>query len=95
MPLTVADIKRWNADAVREVFPDAKGYYAQFVSNGEFVPWFSGQQSLVSQAQRQLAAAGNSPVQWVFAEPETATAVTHLLRNNNIVGVDIVVIPPA
>jgi hypothetical protein len=50
------------------VLTDAKGYYAQFVSNGEFVPWFSGQQSLVSQAQRQLAAAGNSPVQWVFAE---------------------------
>jgi len=30
----------------------------------------------------------NHPALWVFAEPETATAVTHLLRNNNIVGVD-------
>jgi hypothetical protein len=37
------------------VLTDAKGYYAQFVSNGEFVPWFSGQQSLVSQRK------GSSP----------------------------------
>jgi hypothetical protein len=74
---------------------DAKSYYSQFVSNGEFMPWFNGQAEFINQAQRQLAVAAGTPVQWVFAEPQTAAAVSNLLRNNNIVGIDIVVRPPA
>jgi hypothetical protein len=77
------------------VLTDAKGYYAQFVSNGEFAPWFSGQHALLNQARNQLAVAGDTPVQWVFAEPEAAAAVTRLFQTNYVVGIDILVVPPA
>jgi len=70
---------------------DAKGPgYAKFVNkNGRFQPWWRGSDSLVSQAERQLAAAHGAPVRWHFAEQKAADAARKLLLQNNIKGITI------
>jgi RHS repeat-associated protein len=73
---------------------DAKGPgYAKFVKNGEFLPWYNGADSLVAQAQRQLAAAGGTPIDWRVAEPEAATAMRNLFANNGITGINVATWP--
>ncbi len=73
------------------VLLEAKGPgYATFVRGGEFKPWFQGADDMVSQASRQLNVAGGTPVQWVVAEPETATAIRNLFAENGISGVNVV-----
>jgi hypothetical protein len=70
---------------------EAKGPgYANFVRSGQFQPWFQGADDLVSQASRQLLAAGGSPIQWFVAESEAATAIRNLLAQNGITGIDVV-----
>ena len=70
---------------------EAKGPgYATFVRAGEFRPWFQGADGLVSQASRQLAAAGGTPIRWVVAEPEAATAIRNLFGQNGITGINVV-----
>lgn len=66
------------------VLLDAKGPgYATFVdSNGQFKPWFTGDQSLLTQAASQINAAGGSPIIWHVAEPSAATAIQNLLQTN-------------
>jgi filamentous hemagglutinin len=74
---------------------EAKGPgYANFVRNGQFQPWFNGQDALVEQATRQLGAANGAPITWNVAEPEAATAIRNLFNANNINGIN-VVHPPA
>lgn len=69
------------------VLLEAKGPgYASFVRNGSFQPWFSGAKGLVSQAQRQLAAAGGSPIQWHFVEEAAANATRALFQQRGISG---------
>ena len=69
------------------VLLEAKGPgYAGFVENGRFKPWFSGA-GLVSQAQRQLAAAGGLPIQWSVAEAEAAEAIKELFATRGISGI--------
>jgi RHS repeat-associated protein len=70
---------------VHNILVEAKGPgYATFVQNGNFVSWFRGASDLISQAQRQLAAAGGRPIQWYFAEAATADATRALFKANNI-----------
>jgi hypothetical protein len=64
------------------VLIDAKGYYSQFIVDGEWQPWFSGQQALINQALAQVRAAGGTPIRWVFAEPETAALVEQLFAGD-------------
>ncbi len=75
---------------------EAKGPgYATFVdSNGNFKTWFTGTDGLVSQARRQLDAAGQTPITWSVAEPSAATAIQNLLKANDISGITIKVVPP-
>ncbi|VBA54950.1 Tox-REase-5 domain-containing protein [Mycobacterium pseudokansasii] len=75
---------------------EVKSYYSQFIENGRWKPFFTGQQSLVNQALNQVSAAHGTPIEWVFAEPETAAVVRQML--NDVPGlqgaIDYVVIPP-
>jgi hypothetical protein len=73
---------------------DAKGPgYANFVDNGEFQPWFSGQQSLINQARSQIGAAGGAPIQWHIAEGEALPALQNLFQQNGITGVQLIHTP--
>ena len=73
---------------------DTKGYYAQFIDDGAWKPWFRGDQSLIAQAQRQISAAAGTPIHWVFAEPESAALVEQMLQGRGISGIDCIVVPP-
>ena len=76
------------------VLLEAKGPgYATFVRNGSFQPWFSGAEGLVSQAQRQLAAAGGSSIQWHFAEEAAANATRALFQERGIGGIQLLFTP--
>lgn len=74
---------------------DAKGPgYSTFVRNGQFRPWFNGQQELVRQANAQVAAARGVSITWQVAEQDAATAIQNLLIQNNIAGINVVFTPP-
>jgi len=76
------------------VLQDAKGPgYATFVRNGQFQPWFQGADELASQAQRQIAAAGGTPITWSVAEADAATAINHLFESRGISGISVVHVP--
>lgn len=91
---TVRGVKFDGFDEAAGVLLDAKGPgYATFVRNGQFQPWFRGADDLVAQAQRQLGAAGGTPIRWHFAEQAAADATRNLLRSRGITGIDIVVTP--
>jgi RHS repeat-associated protein len=76
------------------VLQEAKGPgYAKFVRNGQFKPWFSGADGLASQAQRQLAAAGGTPITWSVAEAEAATAINNLFMSRGISGINVSYVP--
>ncbi len=66
------------------VLLDAKGPgYANFVnSDGEFQPWFNGQQSLLNQARSQIEAANGVPITWSVAEPSATSAIQNLLQGS-------------
>lgn len=76
------------------VLTDAKGYYAQFIENGQWKPWFTGEQGLLDQAQRQINVAGGTPIRWVFAEAEAASLVERILQSRGYSGIEIVVQAP-
>ncbi|MCX6544505.1 MAG: Tox-REase-5 domain-containing protein [Acidobacteria bacterium] len=77
---------------LNNVLQEAKGPgYAAFVKDGAFLSWFNGAADLVAQAQRQLAAAGGTPVQWTFAEAAAAEATRALFKANGIKGIQIIV----
>jgi hypothetical protein len=61
------------------------------VKDGAFASWFKGAADLVGQAQRQLAAAGGTAIQWTFAEAAAAQATQALFKANGIKGIQIVV----
>lgn len=76
------------------VLQEAKGPgYADFVRNGQFQPWFSGADGLVSQAQRQLAAAGGTPIKWSVAEGPAASAINNLFVSRGISGINVMHVP--
>ena len=52
--------------------------------------WFTGAPDLVDQAERQLAAAGNTPITWYVADPEAVTAIKNLFQNNDVEGINVV-----
>jgi hypothetical protein len=77
---------------------DAKSYYAQFTSDGQFMPWWvnspTGGQAVISQAVRQVEAAGGAPIRWSIAEPEALSAFQHLLDSEGITQIQLVLVPP-
>ncbi|WP_437293714.1 Tox-REase-5 domain-containing protein [Sorangium sp. So ce426] len=79
---------------VNGVLQEAKGPgYAAFVRNGTFQPWFQGAEALVSQAQRQVTAAGGAPIQWHFAEEAAANATRTLFNREGIKGIQVLFTP--
>jgi hypothetical protein len=76
------------------VLTDAKGYYKQFVENGEWKDFFTGDKGLIKQANDQIRVANGTPIQWVFAEPEVASVVEKMFKNEGIYGIAVGVIPP-
>ncbi|MDL9936532.1 Tox-REase-5 domain-containing protein [Gordonia sp. ABSL1-1] len=73
----------------------APGYDAHLLPDGTFDPQWAGTNDLVERARRARTAAGEHPVRWVFAEQRSADAMKKLLADNQVTGVEIVVIPPA
>lgn len=74
---------------------DAKGPgYASFVgANGDFYPWFKGAEALVNQASRQPVSAQGTPVTWIFAEENAASATQTLLESEGIQGINVIYAP--
>ncbi len=74
------------------VLLDAKGKYAQFINKntGEFYDWFSGKQSLIDEAIRQIDASEGAKIQWYFAEKETLDVVQDLFMDEGITGIDLI-----
>jgi filamentous hemagglutinin len=77
------------------VLQDAKGPgYANFVKDGTFASWYSGQDELAEQAQRQLAAAGGVPISWFVAEQPASEAIQNLFADRGISGINVIYAPP-
>lgn len=85
---TVNGVKFDGFDTARGVLLDAKGPgYATFVRDGQFRPWYNGADSMAAQAQRQLGAAGGTPIEWHFAEEAAANATRNLFQSRGIEGI--------
>ena len=71
---------------------DAKGKYSQFIdkSTGEFCEWFSGKETLVSEARRQISASEGAKIQWYFAEEESLNAVQDLFIDRGITEIQLI-----
>ena len=63
---------------------EAKDKYKQFINKqtGDF--WFDGTNALISEANRQISAAGGNHLRWVFSERETLEATRRLLERNEV-----------
>ena len=74
------------------VLLEAKGKYAQFINQdtGEFFNWYSGKQSFINQAMRQINASEGAKIQWYFAEEETLNAVQDLFMDEGITGIELI-----
>lgn len=68
----------------------APGYDEHVGSGGEFDAGWGGTEQLLAQAKGASAAAGESPVRWVFAEGTAAKATEKLLSANGINNIDVV-----
>jgi hypothetical protein len=64
---------------------DAKGNYGQFIdASGDWRRFFPGDSYFMGIADKQIAAAGNTPIVWPFAQQSAALKVEELLRDNGI-----------
>ncbi len=74
------------------VLLDAKGKYAQFIdkNTGEFYEWFSGKDSLIAEARRQIDASEGAKIQWYFAEEESLDVVQDLLMDKGITEIELI-----
>jgi hypothetical protein len=64
---------------------DAKGNYGQFIdANGAWRRFFPGDDYFLGLANRQLAAAGDTPIVWPFAQQNAAQKVQALLDAEGI-----------
>lgn len=73
---------------------EAKGPgYANFVKDGEFQGWFTGEKPLVNQAVRQMRAANGAPIEWHVADKEAVQALQKLFQDKNITGIKVIYTP--
>jgi hypothetical protein len=82
---------------LQNVLIDAKGPgYQSFVEKigDTFRAWFSGQDALVSQANRQIRAAQGRAIEWHVAEPRAALAIRELLGRNGLSEIRVINTPP-
>ncbi|MDV8022205.1 Tox-REase-5 domain-containing protein [Rhodococcus sp. IEGM 1330] len=78
------------------VLIDAKGlgYEGHIDENGNWKPYFTGDKAMVDQAERQLSAAGDTPIEWRVADERAANAIRSTLREAGIRGIEIVHVAP-
>ncbi|GGF34678.1 hypothetical protein [Williamsia phyllosphaerae] len=69
------------------------GYSEHLDSGGALESTWPGYRQLLTQARAQKAAAGSTPVRWVFAEKDAAAATTAALSANEITGIEVVTVP--
>jgi hypothetical protein len=72
------------------------GYANKFLDTLVPKPWFapSGAQQLIDQVLRQLRAAKGVRIRWHVAEEKAANAIRKLLKDNKLLGVEVVHTPP-
>jgi Restriction endonuclease fold toxin 5 len=77
---------------------EVKSYYAQFIENGQWKPFFNGAGSMIQQALAQVRAADafGLRLQWYFAEQSTANLVREMFSEIPALNgaIEFVVIPP-
>lgn len=70
---------------------DAKGDYGQFLlPNGDWKGFFPGDNYFLGLANRQLAAAGDTPIVWPFAQENAADKVRELLQESGITQIRVI-----
>ena len=76
------------------VLLETKGLgYAKFLKNGSFRSWFRGADGMLQQAERQLKAAMDTPIEWHFAKRDVADAVRAMLRESELGDIKVVFTP--
>ena len=83
-------------DGIKDgVLIEAKGSYSNFVNKntGKFQDWFTGQESLISQANRQLRASEGMPINWYFADEASMKAAQRLFQERRISGINFILKP--
>lgn len=76
------------------VLLEAKGPgYAWAIRGGQFRPWYEGAKGLVSQAMRQVQAAGGTRIRWHVAEKPAAEAIRNLFKTHGIKGIKVIHTP--
>ena len=72
----------------------SKGWGNFINGRGEFYEWFGGREDLISQARRQIEAAGSYAIRWEAETPQVATAIKKTLGDAGIGGrIEVVVAP--
>ena len=77
-------------DFANGVLIDAKADYQQFVTKGAWDTWFQGDSQFLKWAVDQSAAAGDTPIQWVFLQREMADRISVLLTENGFTNINVV-----
>ena len=74
------------------VLLDAKGKYSQFIDKNteDFYEWFSGKESLIAEARRQIDASEGAKIQWYFAEEESLNVVQDLFIDKGITEIELI-----
>jgi len=79
--------------AEKNTYLEAKFGYGKFVRDGDFRKWFSGADSLMSQAERQIRAAAGHQVEWRFSDPLGAAVTQKLLTARGLTEIRVVYYP--
>ena len=71
---------------------DAKSGYGNFVnkSTGQFHNWFNGTKGLIEQAERQIAAANGTKIQWYFQNNSAMQAVQKIFNKEGVEGIELI-----
>jgi hypothetical protein len=74
---------------------EAKGDYSGFVDKeGKLYWWFSKEQSLIDQAERQLGAAQGTPVDWYIANEPSMKIIEEIITREGHTEINFVLLPP-
>jgi hypothetical protein len=73
--------------------PETKGHgFDNFIKSGtdQFYDWFT---KPLEQSQRQITAAGGTPITWYFAESDAANAMQTLLGEKGLTQIQVIFQP--
>lgn len=74
------------------ILQDAKSGMGNFVnkSTGEFQSWFKGAKGLLDQANRQIAVANGTKIQWFFENKAAMQATQKMFKDQGIKGIELI-----